>query len=79
MINIIIDILIETLKDFCPHSLKNQNNYSNLYNINFPHHKLYCHYDVNEQENRLCNSCREIIDININKSVFYKYIKRTEL
>jgi hypothetical protein len=74
--NIIIDILIDTLKDHCPHSLKNENNFSNLYNINYPHYKLYCFYDVNNQENVLCNTCREIIDININKSIFFKYMKK---
>lgn len=53
---------IDTLQDNCPH------------NLNFPHHNLYCHYDVNNQENILCKSCREIIDINCNKSIFFKYM-----
>ena len=72
--NIIIDVLIDTLQDNCPHSLKNENNFSNLQNLNFPHHDIYCHYDVNNQEYVLCKSCREIIDININKSIFFKYM-----
>ena len=54
--NIIIDILIDTLKDHCPHSLKNENNFSNLYNTHFPHYKLYCFYDINNQEYVLCNT-----------------------
>ena len=74
-IDIIIDILIDTLKDHCPHSLRNENNFSNLYKPFFSHYNLYCHYDVNDTEYKLCKSCREIIDININKSIFFKYMK----
>ena len=76
--NIIIDILIDTLKDNCPHSLKNENNFCNLYKPFFPHYNLYCHYDVNNQEYVLCKSCTEIIDINCNKSIFYKYMKKLD-
>jgi hypothetical protein len=78
MSNIIIDILIEILNDYCSHSLKNENNFYNLYDLNFPHYKLYCHLDINDGEYKLCNSCREIIDININKSVFFRYIKNLD-
>ena len=77
MENIISD-LIEILKDRCPYSLINKNNYFNLYNTKFLMHELYCHYDHTDCTEKLCNSCREIIDLNLNKSVFIKYIKRIE-
>ena len=78
MIDKFIDILIEILNDCCSHSLKKENNFSNLYDPEFPHYKLYCFYDVNDGEHKLCKSCREIIDFNINKSVFFRYIKNLD-
>jgi len=71
----IIDILIEMLKEHCPHSLKNEYNYKNLYNEHLYIYDVYCHIEINDKnikENILCNSCREIIDINLSKSILIK-------
>ena len=78
MFNKIIDILIEILTDNCPHSLKKENNYFNLYSSSFNLYNLYCHYDVNNQEYVLCKSCTEIIDMNCNKSLFFQYMKKNQ-
>lgn len=76
IVNSIILDLIEILKDNCPHSLKNTNNFSLLYGGNCLLYNLHCYYDVDSCEYKLCKSCREILDFNINKSVFFKYITR---